>query len=582
MEEIENLDESYDIPDTISIFPPSDGYETDEDSGDEAKVDINNLPGNQLRAEAEVSFENNDILSADGYDREDELPLSSFLQPKHQKLLFETSTFKKSKPTFTWKKTDINACLSTWQEKQGSKNTLSPIDLFFLFVDDEIIDLIRNFTNLYASQHNRSGDVSTEEIKCFIGILLLSGYYKFPRRAMYWENAEDAGSKLVYEAMSRDRFSFIMQNLHCNDNTKLTKDDKFTKLRPLFDTLNKKFQAFAPFQEFHSLDESMVPYYGGHGTKQFIRGKPIRWGYKFWTGTTRNGYVEWFEPYQGSGTQLPKKYHHLGLGASVVLQFADVLQLIYNNVPYHIFCDNFFTSIILLIELAKRGIKCTGTMRENRLQNCPLKSSKALKKESRGTFDYSCIEGENIIVCKWNDNNVVTIGSNVTSPFPTLSVKRFSQKEKKHIYINQPHLIKKYNENMGGVDRADQNIGLYRVCIRGKKWYSSLFSHCIDMAEQNAWQLHKFNGGKMDHLTFRRCIASGLLETFKKTTKRGPSKQSKYHRMESRYDRLDHLIVYQEKQTRCGYCHKLAAFRCSKCNVALHPKECFIKYHSRE
>ncbi|XP_045481005.1 piggyBac transposable element-derived protein 3-like [Harmonia axyridis] len=320
MEEIENLDESYDIPDTISIFPPSDGYETDEDSGDEAKVDINNLPGNQLRAEAEVSFENNDILSADGYDREDELPLSSFLQPKHQKLLFETSTFKKSKPTFTWKKTDINACLSTWQEKQGSKNTLSPIDLFFLFVDDEIIDLIRNFTNLYASQHNRSGDVSTEEIKCFIGILLLSGYYKFPRRAMYWENAEDAGSKLVYEAMSRDRFSFIMQNLHCNDNTKLTKDDKFTKLRPLFDTLNKKFQAFAPFQEFHSLDESMVPYYGGHGTKQFIRGKPIRWGYKFWTGTTRNGYVEWFEPYQGSGTQLPKKYHHLGLGASVVLQ----------------------------------------------------------------------------------------------------------------------------------------------------------------------------------------------------------------------------------------------------------------------
>jgi hypothetical protein len=43
---------------------------------------------------------------------------------------------------------------------------------------------------------------------------------------------------------------------------------------------------------------------------------------------------------------------------------------------------------------------------------------------------------------------------------------------------------------MGGVDRADQNISVYRVSIRGKKWYFSLISHCIDMAEQNAWQLY--------------------------------------------------------------------------------------------
>ena len=32
--------------------------------------------------------------------------------------------------------------------------------------------------------------------------------------------------------------------------------------------------------EKYSIDEIMVPYYGRHSSKQYIRGKPIRFGYK--------------------------------------------------------------------------------------------------------------------------------------------------------------------------------------------------------------------------------------------------------------------------------------------------------------
>ncbi|CAH1988473.1 unnamed protein product [Acanthoscelides obtectus] len=437
------------------------------------------------------------------------------------------------------------------------------------------------YSNIYAIQHNRRGDIHSSEIKCFIGVLLPSGYNSFPRRSMYWENNSDAGNKLVYSALSRDRFSSIMQNLHLNDNNSLENIDKLSKLRPLFSTLNEKFQSFAPLEEYHSVDESMVPYYGGHGSKQFIRGKPIRWRYKVWVGTTKKGYIEWFEPYQGSTTIISEKYRPLGLGASVVLQFADIIQSQCENAPFHIFCDNFFTSLPLLAELTSRGLKCSGTLRENRLSDCPLEKSSLFKKKSRGSFDYLLEENQNNIVCKWNDNSVVTIASNITSPFPTQQVKRFSQKEKKMIHVEQPCLIKQYNENMGGVDRADQNISLYRVGIRGKKWYFCLFSHALDMAEQNAWQLHKHSGGKMDHLRFRRCIAAGLLETYKKETKRGPSKPGKYLHYESRYDRMDHLVNYQEKQTRCAFFHKQAVFRFQKCDVALHPIMCFLSYHTK-
>nr|CAI5849684.1 unnamed protein product [Callosobruchus analis] len=56
-----------------------------------------------------------------------------------------------------------------------------------------------------------------------------------------------------------------------------------------------------------------------------------------------------------------------------------------------------------------------------------------------------------------------------------------------------------------------------------------------------------------------------------------------FHRDEEkreRYDRLDHLVVYQEKQTRCNVCHKNCNFFCQKCSVTLHPKNCFVNYHT--
>ncbi len=42
-----------------------------------------------------------------------------------------------------------------------------------------------------------------------------------------------------------------------------------------------------------SCDEVMVPYYGRHSTKQYIHGKPVRYGYKVWALCTSGGsYVE--------------------------------------------------------------------------------------------------------------------------------------------------------------------------------------------------------------------------------------------------------------------------------------------------
>ncbi|KAK9685651.1 Transposase IS4 [Popillia japonica] len=53
---------------------------------------------------------------------------------------------------------------------------------------------------------------------------------------------------VVSGAMSRNRFRFVMQNLHCSDNNKLNPADKFSKVRPLFKMLNKRFIELAPMK----------------------------------------------------------------------------------------------------------------------------------------------------------------------------------------------------------------------------------------------------------------------------------------------------------------------------------------------
>lgn len=111
--------------------------------------------------------------------------------------------------------------------------------------------------------------------------------------------------------------------------------------------------------------------------------------------------------------------------------------------------DNFFTYLELLEEMRQRKFRMTGTIRENRLKDCPLSKSKLLEKNERGTFE--SIVTEKMCVVKWRDNRVVCIASNFEDESPVGQVKRWCSKEKKKIDLPQPNIISSYNKHMGGV-----------------------------------------------------------------------------------------------------------------------------------
>ena len=114
--------------------------------------------------------------------------------------------------------------------------------------------------------------------------------------------------------------------------------------------------------------------------------------------------------------------------------------------------------------------------------------------------------------------------------------------------------------------------------IRGKKWYWQLFLWNLGVAMNNAHHLYKITGGKLTFLDFIRYIVQSYLR-LNSSARQQRNRQSIALPVSSRYDNIGHLVSYNETQRRCACCAKKSNFLCNKCDVGLHPKDCFITYH---
>ena len=256
------------------------------------------------------------------------------------------------------------------------------------------------------------------------------------------------------------------------------------------------------------------------------------------------------------------------------------LSCIFNNLlSSQVFIDNYFTSVKLLQHLSSLGICVSGTIREGRTEKCPLKTVQEIKKDSRGTSDHRFTSSGNVLLVRWKDNSVVTIGTNFDSN-EVGTCKRFA-KGQGAIQVEQPKVFQHYNQGMGGVDKMDQLIAVYRSRIRQRKWWWPIFVYLLDASVVNAWilmkKVHPNDQKCANLLVFRRFIASYYLNTFGTHPGRiaPPSLTT-----DSRFDGRNHIIEYSDTDRRCAECGKKSKFICSKCMKGLHPKDCFKNFHT--
>jgi len=379
-----------------------------------------------------------------------------------------------------WKQKDSSKEKPIWSLHKPVLSTHhSPLTMFEKFFTLDLMDHICHESILYARSKGKSFEMDHVKLKKFISILLISGYVIMPRKEMYWQQAEDTHISAVSAMMSRNEFDTCMQNLHLANNGNLSNEDKFGKVRPLLNHLNQAcLENFFP-EQLICVYESMIPYYGKHSTKQFMKNKPTKFSYKVWCSATRLGYIIQFEPYQGAGTFMNDK--NLGMGGTVVKELImDLPRPV--NCTYHILFDNLFTSMNLLAYLKSVGHVATGTLRANRTAKAPLTKPNVVEKKERGWNEVVTDVNNDITIVRWFDNRCVTVASTFGDLKPLQEAKRYIRQERQKKTVVMPNIVKEYNYAMGGVDQFDQNLACYSTNLRSKWWWP-LFRYALDLCK---------------------------------------------------------------------------------------------------
>ena len=134
---------------------------------------------------------------------------------------------------------------------------------------------------------------------------------------------------------------------------------KIQKVKPILTYLsNISDKFFTPGRDI-AIDEAMVKFKERSSLKQYLPKKPVRRGFKIWMRADYDsGYVSKFEVYEGKKSNKVEK----GLVGSVVLRLTEEIHKRY----HHIYFDNFFTGVELMLNLLRCGTYSCGTMKSDR------------------------------------------------------------------------------------------------------------------------------------------------------------------------------------------------------------------------
>ena len=179
-----------------------------------------------------------------------------------------------------------------------------------------------------------------------IALLLYFGLVDVASFQRYWSTMTLYHGLWARSIMSRNRFKAIMGMLHVVDPFTEDDKDKLRKVRSLVEHFKERCMAlYQPYREI-AIDERMVKSKHHSGIRQYIKTKPTKWGVKLWVlADSTNGYTWNFNVYIGRNAEGTQSMN--GLAYDVVMKL--ITPLLHQG--YHLYIDNFYTSVKLVKDL---------------------------------------------------------------------------------------------------------------------------------------------------------------------------------------------------------------------------------------
>ena len=519
---------------------------------------------------------------------------------------------------------------------------ISALSLFELFFDETVLKRLLDSTLDYAELKQAEKckryrlfmkqKLTVTELKAYLGALLLLGIHSVRNHRKAWSTAKAQVLIRLRDLLTCQRFELIGTFLHVvtKQEEEEVKQNRLRKLLPLINYIKSKcFEFYQPVKEL-SVDERMVKSKARSHLIQYMRNKPVKWGFKVWVIADPSGYTLDFDIYTGKGSN-GKSDHGVAYGVVMKLMAPFFFQ------GYHLYIDNFYTSRRLLDDLYHYGVYTTGTFRIDR-RGVPsdVKTLKEIlngRNITRGTGYYyrpaiqdsetqdqstqsvasadqdqdppseSCAtveppsyylrlaKDEEVIVevsddhnpspvvyTVWRDTRAVCV---MSSAFPGHSENTVSKKKTNPktgamdiCDIAIPIVVQKYNKYMGGVDKSDQYLSYHNVLRKTVRYWKTLFYHMVDIAAVNAFIIYNYTASLRGIKTitendFRDQLVLQMINVYGKNCR----EKVPLGRHPQSEERIKHgsFVFPIEQRARCQYCYLRGEVnwtqrKCKDCN----------------
>ena len=388
------------------------------------------------------------------------------------------------------------------------------------------------------------------ELYAFLGCLILLSIHKVRNHRKVWSATKAQYLSKLHDLMTCQRFELIGCFLHVvtSEEEDALAANRLKKLQPYLEHIkSNSLTYYQPLQHL-CVDERMVKSKCRSHMVQYMRNKPVKWGFKLWVVADTSGIL------LISISILEKKK---ALMSKVVM---DLLEPFWFQ-GYEVYTDNFYSSPTLFEALLALEIRATGTLRTNRIgvPSAVVAVQRALEKKEakRGNGYYVRDSSTNIVYVCWRDVKVVTVLSTAYPGHSEATVTRRARLSGK-IEKRDVVAVQKYNISMGGVDLSDQYLAYHNVLRHTVLYWKTLFYHGLDIGVVNSFILYNllaYQAGKRTTTEndFRDMLVLQIIDKYGRE-KREPVTKGRPPR--SAY-RVHHGSTLTQEKGRCQYC-KLA------------------------
>ncbi|XP_065057630.1 piggyBac transposable element-derived protein 4-like [Rhopilema esculentum] len=495
-----------------------------------------------------------------------------------------------------------------------------PIEYLQLFLSDELLQRVVDWTIMNAEKklgatEGERWTTTLDEVKAYLGVVLIANsLLTTPRNERYFIADENKWifHTNICKVFSKNRFREIQRFIHfCDPNIPAT-NDRLYKVRPVIDHLQKKFREMYVLGREMSVDESMIPFKGHIAWTQRMPQKPVKVGIKvFVVADSQTGYCWNFQIYTGKVTDQEDDVGDLGKTDRVVIDLVKNL----THQGHHLYLDNFYTSVPLVLFLKSQGIYTCGTMRSNR-RYFPIDIlSRNAKSMARGEFNFAFFKG--LTALMWKDSKPVYFLSSIHDATLGKPVTRNLKKNGKYekVQIACPILVSDYNTNMAGVDKSDQQ-SVVKKDKKQKTYYMRIFISFFMKCINNSYIIeghvkpHVVQGkAKRDLLSFKEELAIQLVGNVRakgkgrkrKRTEEDKRLQNVGAHLPKKGQGKDHrcLVCKRKRQNwikqnpdadpkNCPFSLSKTTFCCAGCEpqdtvylCITKENNCFINYHTK-